>query len=49
MGHLRLLASPTAVSGFQSLWIQTRDDGRDGFIDEYVHVGGNTRSTTNLC
>ena len=49
MGCLYLLLSPPEVSGYPGVGRQIRVDGTDGFSDEFMHSGGNTRSSIRLC
>ena len=49
MGRLCLLLSPPEVSGYQGVGRRIRADGTNGFSDEFMHSGGNTRSLIRLC
>ena len=44
MGRLCLLLSPPDVSGYRGVGRRIRADGTDGFNDDLMHSGGNTRS-----
>ena len=49
MGRLCLPLSPPEVSGYRGVGRRIRADGTDGFSDEFIHSGGNTRSSIRLC
>ena len=49
MGRLCLPLSLLEVSDCRSIRNRTRVDSRGGFIDEYAHSSGNTRSMISLC
>ena len=49
MGRLCLSLSSPKVSGYRGVGRRIRADGTDGFNDEFMHSGGNTRSLIGLC
>ena len=49
MGRLCLPLSPPEVSGYRGVGRRIRADGTNGFSDEFMHSGGNTRSLIRLC
>ena len=49
MGRFCLVLSPPEVSDYRGVGRQIRADCTDGFIDEFMHSGGNTRSLIKLC
>ena len=49
MGCLYLTMSSPEVSGYQGNGSRIKDDGTNGFNDELIHYGGNTRFMIRLC